>query len=314
MDEVKEMSFKIKDRPRYEERACGRIITPPPNQALLLDDTSVDLFGPKRRVGRGEHGGHILLCGRKDSYFPFHCMVGPDWPVVVIVFTLIIVIDIIVIPVIAALGWVVFLIAMVGFIGTLISYAAVACTDPGIVYDPDSANRILDGPLQGNSNDLESGPLVPHNHDHTSSDHLGTAAIISPPAPLLTAYDDKKGEEKTQVSGMPSMSTNGGARIMPTNDNASNNTTTVGYPPMPIPLHGPPLSMNTTMQCGQCEIMRPRTARHCNYCGVCVEQLDHHCPCEFIYCCCCCCCFHCCCSNVPFIICRVRTMYWTEKY
>lgn len=33
-----------------------------------------------------------------------------------------------------------------------------------------------------------------------------------------------------------------------------------------------------TIECGQCEIVRPKTARHCHYCGVCTEKLDHHCP------------------------------------
>jgi DHHC palmitoyltransferase len=32
------------------------------------------------------------------------------------------------------------------------------------------------------------------------------------------------------------------------------------------------------MECGQCNINRPTTAAHCYECGVCVDQLDHHCP------------------------------------
>jgi len=41
-------------------------------------------------------------------------------------------------------------------------------------------------------------------------------------------------------------------------------------------IHG--VQCKTTMECGQCQIQRPFSARHCAYCGVCVESLDHHCP------------------------------------
>ena len=37
----------------------------------------------------------------------------------------------------------------------------------------------------------------------------------------------------------------------------------------------PPLGY---MECGQCNVSRPTTAAHCYECGVCVDQLDHHCP------------------------------------
>ena len=37
-------------------------------------------------------------------------------------------------------------------------------------------------------------------------------------------------------------------------------------------------SLNNTMECGRCNLDRPRTATHCYECGVCVDQLDHHCP------------------------------------
>lgn len=33
-----------------------------------------------------------------------------------------------------------------------------------------------------------------------------------------------------------------------------------------------------SLECGICQFQRPKTARHCSYCGVCVDELDHHCP------------------------------------
>ena len=44
------------------------------------------------------------------------------------------------------------------------------------------------------------------------------------------------------------------------------------------------------ISCGVCEMKRPVTASHCYDCGVCVDELDHHCPwtgecCECVYVC-----------------------------
>ena len=33
-----------------------------------------------------------------------------------------------------------------------------------------------------------------------------------------------------------------------------------------------------TNECGLCHVERPRNANHCFSCGVCVVELDHHCP------------------------------------
>ena len=46
--------------------------------------TKTFCFWP-RRVGR-----HILICGRKRSYFPFQCFIGPDWTCMCLTYALII--------------------------------------------------------------------------------------------------------------------------------------------------------------------------------------------------------------------------------
>jgi hypothetical protein len=33
-----------------------------------------------------------------------------------------------------------------------------------------------------------------------------------------------------------------------------------------------------TIECGQCQLNRPFSGRHCHYCKVCIDELDHHCP------------------------------------
>ena len=42
--------------------------------------------------------------------------------------------------------------------------------------------------------------------------------------------------------------------------------------------NGASASLVGRMECGQCHVSRPVTAAHCYECGVCVDELDHHCP------------------------------------
>lgn len=34
-------------------------------------------------------GRMILLCGRKDALFPFQCLVGPDWPCMLVTYSIV---------------------------------------------------------------------------------------------------------------------------------------------------------------------------------------------------------------------------------
>lgn len=79
----------------------------------------------------------ILLCGKLRSHFPFQCFVGPDWPIVIVVYALIVIVDVVALTIISPLGWPVVLIGGVGALVVLLAYSAVACTDPGIIYAGD---------------------------------------------------------------------------------------------------------------------------------------------------------------------------------
>jgi len=131
-------------------------------------------------------------------------MVGPDWPIVALVYILIVVIDIVVLSVIAPLGWPPVLIGTLGAICLLISYSMVACSDPGIVYLNDHQSEVTD-------TDLEES-------------------------------------KKTSLQ----VESNRNGRLM-----------------QRIP---------DTVECGHCQFKRPYSARHCHYCKVCIDDLDHHCP------------------------------------
>mmetsp|Transcript_17360 Transcript_17360/g.23855 ORF Transcript_17360/g.23855 Transcript_17360/m.23855 type:complete len:239 (+) Transcript_17360:31-747(+) len=167
------------------------------NDTSLSDDGNfVSCYKPVRV------GNSILLCGKRKSAFPFQFMVGPDWPMVALVYILIVVVDIVVLSVIAPIGWPPVLIGIVGAICLLIAYSMVACSDPGIVY----------------SNDIQS--------------------------------DDTDLEESKKTSPQGESTRN--ARLM-----------------QRIP---------DTVECGHCQFKRPYSARHCHYCKVCIDDLDHHCP------------------------------------
>jgi hypothetical protein len=92
-------------------------------------------------------GNCILLYGKKNSYFPFHCMVGPHWPVTA--FTVLF----ITIPTYYYLTRIPLIMEhylLVYCTGTILlsSFLFTACTDPGIVFV--SSNKKSDAP------DLES--------------------------------------------------------------------------------------------------------------------------------------------------------------
>lgn len=43
-------------------------------------------------------------------------------------------------------------------------------------------------------------------------------------------------------------------------------------------INAPYLPPPSKIECGRCQLLRPRDASHCHDCGVCVKKLDHHCP------------------------------------
>lgn len=149
---------------------------------------------------------------KRKSYFPFHFLVGPDWPIVVLVYGMIISIDTVVLAVVSPLGWPPVLIGIFGSCCLLYSYSAVVFSDPGIVFKNNSPGQSLtDSDIEGNSSVDGVDPKLnsPLTSDRNSQ--------------LIRRVPD-------------------------------------------------------TVECGHCEFQRPYSARHCHYCKVCIDDLDHHCP------------------------------------
>lgn len=115
---------------RTLENICCPCVRKPTAGQELVDKNNFE-YSPIRI------GEFILFYGRRRSFFPFHCLLGPDWLLNILVFGLIILIDGVVLWVIRALGWPVILIGGFGAAVLLISYTMVAFSDPGIVYKED---------------------------------------------------------------------------------------------------------------------------------------------------------------------------------
>jgi hypothetical protein len=101
-------------------------------------------------------GSYILFYGRRKSTFPFQCFVGPDWPFVILVLSLIIAINVGILYAISPLGWPPVLIGGLGGFLLLSSYCSVAFSDPGIIYRNDYTSVITENTLM--MNDVENGP------------------------------------------------------------------------------------------------------------------------------------------------------------
>lgn len=189
-------------------------------------------------------GERILFWGKKNSYWPFHCFVGADWPIVVLTYMIIVVANAVVLAIIAPLGWPVVLAGSVSCVILLAFYTATVATNPGIIYkevDKDSESVIQSTSSSAIASESQQ-PMLELEPGLSTVEENATNPSRAVSMSVLT------GESSTTV-------------ISPMEE--------VGVRPPDIP---------STIECGQCKIQRPFSARHCYYCKVCVNELDHHCP------------------------------------
>ena len=242
----------------------------------LVDDGSFHMCCSRpKRVGE-----QWLLCGRRSSYFPFHCMVGPDWPLVVLVYVLIIVINAIVLGLASpCLGWPVLLIGLGGFLVLIGAYTSVACSDPGIIYQELEVYDELEEKETGGDVDVESGVGTSKSINNSS----GSADDNNSCSPTGSENGSTTPILDNALSGQIAASSSGSSSSS-SSSNSSNSSGGGGgstkrrlktkASPQTNNIHG--VTVKSTMECGQCQLERPFSARHCHYCGVCVDELDHH--------------------------------------
>ena len=238
---------------------------------LVNDGGGVGCCGKPIKVGE-----QWLLCGKKKSRFPFHCMVGPDWPMVVLVYTLIVCAHAVVLGLASnCLGWPVLLVGLTGCCILLTAYTTVACTDPGIVYKELEEHQ--EEQLQMQQFQQQQQQQLQQKEQHSpeaKSDGLTSAAGKDEEAgfasdPALSPMNQGQGANSISPSSSPASSSNDVTAPILKRPNLSGKQLTEM-------VNG--VACKTTIECGQCNLQRPYSARHCVYCGVCVEELDHHCP------------------------------------
>lgn len=194
-----------------------------------------------RKVGKS-----ILCYGQRKSVFPYHCLVGPDWCAVVFVYFAIIAAHGVILGVASPLGWPPILIGAVGGTALLAAYSVTVFSDPGIIYKNDYP--------------------VPEDEEAVSLTH----------AVVMQEVDDPMHQSSSPNARLTP------AVIHP----ASGSTSNIAMSTLPMgransrfrAVGGVDHHHKDTMECGQCNFRRPTTARHCSYCGVCIDDLDHHCP------------------------------------
>lgn len=224
-------------------------------------------------------GNFILLYGRRRSSFPHHCMVGPDWPFVVVVFFLIFIVNAVILYVISPLGWPPVLIGVVGALGLLGSYSVVAFSDPGIVYRNEySENNFSPPPIPSLTYTATvSSAILPTAGDGRINADVSSKSSSSASETDVAAVDDVESGSHERLLPLASASPTLGTGSVSVHQTSIPGPPVISTPPSIAPTRVA-FALERTMECGNCLLHRPMTARHCSYCKTCIKELDHHCP------------------------------------
>lgn len=232
----------------------------------LEDDGSfVGFFQRPVRVGAS-----ILIYGRREGYWPIHCMAGPDWPGTILVLFLIIAVHAAVLGTCTTcLGWPVQVIGWSGCLVLVIIYCSVTFSNPGLIFNEKSSSTELEEMEGGASKDDDkgSGEL----ESSVIEDGKKGAAGGGAEAGDESASEDSQTQSSRQLLSAENESSNPSSDSKSPRINPITSATVVPQVPTAPP-------KPRTVACGQCAIQRPMQARHCQHCGQCVLNIDHHCP------------------------------------
>lgn len=284
----------------------------------LRPDECVTCWAP-RRVGKF----HSILCGKRAWEFPYKLQVGPDWPVVVIVYCLILGITV---PCMylqyTYINEFVFVVGLMLACTLVYAYSATACSDPGIIHvdqwqsideynaesEAKAATRVMKCAEEGigyiaekKGKDKESGGEGEmHNQDRNDAmvrDDVTAVADAGAKTEAEVSFtvadvDVKTGDDgaaEVEVDLEQGLPVERGLELVPTEEPKMTLAPLQSSPPTPgedynrivkprAPRFGTHPDVPNTYECSSCAIRRPVSSTHCIYCGVCVDELDHHCP------------------------------------
>lgn len=260
------------DDPPFDPERPERLYSGYSWKDFLGDDGSyVGFFQRPVRVGAS-----ILIYGRREGRWPWHCMAGPDWPGTILVLFLIIGVHTVVLGTCSTcLGWVVQFIGWTGCFLLVLVYTSVSCSNPGLILK--SPPSELEAGT--NENALEEGHVnIERGLDDSGSEEGKNKCV----GPVEAAGDESASEDsQTQSSRHLLIPENGATSPKVTSDNNGNGKVPRINPITPstvVPQEPQAPPKPRTVACGQCEIQRPMVARHCQHCGQCIINIDHHCP------------------------------------
>jgi hypothetical protein len=136
-------------------------------------------------------------------------------------------------------------------------YSYTACSDPGIVFIPAPSFLPTDNNL--NNSHTDNSPVNDEEAQLDDEENILQQRPSSLELQLSTVQKARSSENLISNDGNDNISSN----------NEGKRADLSGFESRP--------SVNK-IECGLCHIDRPRNAYHCHDCGVCVVELDHHCP------------------------------------
>ena len=190
---------------------------------------------------------HTILCGKPGSSFPLLWMVGPDYPITILVWLMMFGVGV---PCLyltyTKISYIVFIPMIIMYITLLIAYAATSCSDPGIIYI-NTTNT---------TNTTKINPELNQNNENSKDEENIELSNIS--------NDIEIGQQNNMTSTEITATTTTESNPPPASSSSSSSSSLY--------------MQKKTIECSLCEIQRPLTASHCHYCGSCIDGLDHHCP------------------------------------
>lgn len=163
-------------------------------------------------------------------------------------------------------------------------YSPIRSTDlihhdaPDPIDEPDLLNTSNDGGIV----DIEGGDAS--NNYRNQDVHASELAKVPINNTTIAAHTHVVDSVANRIVVGAAQRASRGAHLSHSSSSSSNSSNILASTPINAPYLPPP----TKIECGRCQLMRPRDASHCHDCGVCVKKLDHHCPVIFI----CCSCIH----------------------
>jgi hypothetical protein len=129
-------------------------------------------------------GNMILLFGKRTSGFPYHLIIGPEWPCMLVTYSLIIVPTIFfLINVASLLGPIVISLGVFILFLTVSAFTCTACTDPGIIFEYETT--IISDEETGIPSDNSNENINNNNNNNNLSNRSNSRNSSSNKKPIV---------------------------------------------------------------------------------------------------------------------------------